>query len=173
MDAPPPAIDFGEPEHPVYLPTYDGCFVCGQNHPRGLRIRFFADPAKRVYARFRPEPTLTGYDDIVHGGLVSTLLDELIGWSVSLHHGRLAYTAELAVRFARPLPAGRDYLAFSAIGAGRGRFWEADGGIRDAEGTVYARGHGKYFLLTPDETAAMAGKMNYQAGDLPVFLHRP
>ncbi len=172
MESPLPKTGPGEPENPVYLPTYDGCYVCGQNHPRGLRIRFFADDARRVYARFRPDQTQTGYDDIVHGGVVSTLLDELIGWPVSLHHGLMAFTAELTVRFARPLRAGRSYLAYSAIGSGRGRLWEAEGGIRDADGTVYAKGHGKYFLLTSAETTAMAAKMNYQAGDLTAFRHQ-
>jgi uncharacterized protein (TIGR00369 family) len=168
---PPPRIFPGEPENPIYLPSYDGCYVCGQSHPRGLRVRFFADEEKRVYARFLPDASQTGYDDIVHGGVVSTLLDELIGWSVSLHHERLAYTAELTVRFVRPLKAGRRYLAVSSMGTGRGRCWEADGSIRDSSGEVCAKGHGKYFLLSPEQTADIARKMNYQPGDLSVF-HR-
>ncbi len=159
------------PENPVFLPSYDGCYVCGQTHPRGLRIRFFADERKSIYARFHPDQTQTGYDDIVHGGVVSALLDELIGWSVSLHHDRLAYTAELTVRFVKPLRAGRRYLAYSCLGAGRGRIWDADGQIRDESGVVYAKGHGRYFLLSPEQTIAVAQKMNFQPGDLPVFHH--
>lgn len=161
----------GEPDNPIFLPSYDNCYVCGQAHPRGLRIRFFADENKRVYARFHPDQTQTGYDDIVHGGVISALLDELIGWSVSLQHDRLAYTAEVSVRFVKALRAGRHYLASSCMGAGRGRIWEADGSICDEMGVVYAQGHGRYFLLSPEQTADMARKMNYQPGDLSVFQH--
>lgn len=164
-----PTVWPGVPEHLVFLPSYDGCYVCGQLHPRGLRIRFLADQSKQIYAWFHPDQTQTGYDDIVHGGVVSALLDELIGWSVSLEHERLAYTAELGVRFVKPLKAGRHYLASARLGAGRGRIWEADGNIRDESGDVYAKGHGKYSLLSPEQTDAVAHKMNYQMGDLPVF----
>ena len=153
----------------IYLPTYDGCYVCGQNHPRGLRVRFFTDGGNRVHARFLPDATQTGYDDIVHGGVISTLLDELLGWSVSLAHRSMAYTAELAVRFLKPLRAGSVYLASSRMGCGRGRCWEADGEVADADGQVFARGHGKYFLLSAEQTDAVAAKMTYRSGDLRAF----
>jgi uncharacterized protein (TIGR00369 family) len=153
----------------VYLPTYDGCYVCGQNHPRGLRVRFFTDGGIRVHARFLPDATQTGYDDNVHGGVISTLLDELLGWSVSLTHHSMAYTAELTVRFLKPLHAGSVYLASSRMGSGRGRYWEADGEVADADGQVFARGHGKYFLLSAEQTDAVAAKMTYLPGDLRAF----
>jgi len=166
---PAPRTPAGAPENPFFLPSYDGCYVCGQAHPRGLRIRFFADEGKCVYARFHPDQTQTGYDDIVHGGVVSALLDELIGWSVSLQHDRLAYTAELTVRFVKPLRSLRPYLASSCMGTGRGRCWEAGGSICDESGDVYAKARGRYFLLSPEQTASVAEKMNYQPGDLRVF----
>jgi uncharacterized protein (TIGR00369 family) len=156
-------------ENIVYLPTYAGCYVCGQAHPRGLRIRFYTDGGNRVHARFNPDQTLTGYEDIVHGGVISTLLDELIGWSVSLSHDSMAFTAELTVRFLKPLPAGRSYIGSSRMGSGRGRCWEADGEIVDEEGLVYAKGHGKYFLLSAEQTKAVAEKMTYAHDDLPAF----
>ncbi len=159
----------GEPVNPQFLPSYENCYVCGQTHPRGLRIRFFTDDGRRVYARFQPDSQQTGYEDIVHGGVISALLDELTGWSVSLPHDRLTYTAELSVRFLQPLRTGQAYLASSRMGSGRGRYWEADGDIRDGVGKVYAKARGKYFLLTPEQTADMAGKLTYQPGDFPVF----
>jgi uncharacterized protein (TIGR00369 family) len=158
-------------ENIAYLPSYDECYVCGQNHPRGLRIRFFAGTDNRVHARFHPDDTQTGYDDVVHGGVVSALLDELIGWSVSLKHQRMAFTAELTVRFIKPLRTGRSYLATSHISGGKGRLWEAEGSVADENGELFAKGHGKYFLLSEEQTSAVSRKMTYQAGDMPVF-HR-
>jgi uncharacterized protein (TIGR00369 family) len=153
----------------VFLPSYDGCYVCGQRHPRGLRIRFFAGPDSRVHAHFRPDETQTGYDDVVHGGVIGALLDELTGWSVSLKNNRLAYTAELSIRFVIPMPAGEIYMASADVMGGRGRYWEAEGSVSDREGRVHAKARGKYLLLSREQTAAMAGKMTYQPGDLGVF----
>jgi uncharacterized protein (TIGR00369 family) len=152
-----------------YLPTYDGCYVCGQKHPRGLRIRFLADEDHQVFARFHPNDTQTGYDGIVHGGVISSLLDELIGWSVSLTQGRMAFTAELSVRFLKPIHVGQDYLASSRLRSGRGRRWEAEGEIVDDQGHLCAKGHGRYFLLSEAQTAAVAERMTYLPGDLPAF----
>jgi uncharacterized protein (TIGR00369 family) len=153
----------------VFLPTYDDCYVCGQNHPRGLRIRFFTEGDNQVRAWFRPEDTQTGYDDITHGGVISALLDELIGWSVSLNHDCMAFTAELTVRFLKPVHTGQSYIASSRMGSGRGRYWEADGELADGEGQVYAKGHGKYFLLSAEQTNAVAARMTYMPGDHPAF----
>lgn len=107
----------------------------------------------------------------MHGGVASALLDELIGWSVSLHHARMAFTAELSVRFLKPLHAGRRYLACSRMGSGRGRYWEASGEIADEQGEVYAKGRGKYFLLSAEQTAHVAERMTYLPGDLYAFPH--
>jgi uncharacterized protein (TIGR00369 family) len=155
----------------AYLPTYDACYVCGQSHPRGLRVRFFAGSFGQVHARFTPDCTQTGYDDIVHGGVISTLLDELLGWPIVLQTGRLAYTGELTVRFVRPVLAGQTYLATAQPGTDQGRYWEGEGNIQDEAGKVCARAKGKYFSLSAEQTAEVAQKMTYQPGDLPVFRH--
>ena len=154
---------------PVYLPTYDECYVCGQNHPRGLRIRFFAGGSGRVHAQFRPDGAQTGYENIVHGGVISALLDELLGWPIFLQTGRMAYTAELTVRFVRPMTADSLYFATARPGVDRGRYWEGEGDIRDENGTVCAKAHGKYFLLSDRQSADVALKLRYQPGDLPVI----
>lgn len=153
----------------AYLPTYDKCYVCGQAHPRGLRVRFYAGDAGQVHVQFEPDETQTSYDGIVHGGVISTLLDELLGWPIALQTGRLAYTGELTVRFVKPMSAGRVYLATARPGADRRRYWEGEGEICDEQGQVYAKGRGKYFLLSAEQTAHVADNLTYQPDDLPVF----
>jgi uncharacterized protein (TIGR00369 family) len=158
-------------EKPTYLPTYDGCYVCGQAHPRGLRIRFFAGQFGQVQAWFRPDAAQTGYGDTVHGGVISALLDELLGWPIALQTGRMAYTAELTVRFARPVKTGRTYLATASPGIDRGRYWEGKGDIRDEDGKVYAKARAKYFLLSAEQTTTVVDALTYRPGDPPVFRY--
>lgn len=159
-------------DQPTHLPTYDGCYVCGQAHPRGLRIRFFVGKFGQVHARFRPDHTQTGYKDTVHGGVISTLLDELLGWPIALQTGRLAVTGELTVRFLKPMSAGRSYLTTARPGIDRGKYWEGKGNICDEQGVVYAKARGKYFLLSGEQTAAVAQDLTYQLGDSPVFRYK-
>lgn len=158
-------------EQPTYLPTYDGCYVCGQAHPSGLRIRFFVGKFGQVQAWFKPDAAQTGYQDTVHGGVISALLDELLGWPIALQTGRMAYTAELTVRFVRPLKTGRTYLATANPGTNRSRYWEGSGDIRDEDGVICAKAHGKYFLLSAEQTTAVAGHLTYRPGDPPVFRY--
>jgi uncharacterized protein (TIGR00369 family) len=159
-------------DQPTYLPTYDGCYVCGQAHPRGLQIRFFVGAFGQVHARFKPDHTLTGYKDTVHGGVISTLLDELLGWPIVLQTGRMAVTGELTVRFLKPMFAGGSYLATAYPGVNRGKYWEGKGNICDEEDVVYAKARGKYFLLSSEQTATVAQDLTYQLGDPPVLCYK-
>ena len=156
---------------PNYLPTYDGCYVCGQSHPRGLRVRFFTGSFGQVCAYFKPDCTQTSYKGIVHGGVISTLLDELLGWPIALQTGRMAVTGELTVRFLRPMQEAHIYLATASPGKDRGRYWEGKGDIRDQQNQIYAKAQGKYFLLSAEQTAEVAGNLTYQPDDPPVFRY--
>jgi uncharacterized protein (TIGR00369 family) len=149
---------------PARLPSYDSCYVCGQANPLGLHIRFFAHPDQDVGAEFEPGAAFVGYDDIVHGGVISAFLDELTGWAVSLRHGLLAYTAELTVRFVAPVRRGKRHMGRARMGEGRGRLWEAQGQLSDEEGRVCARASGKYILLSPTQTAEVAARMTWHHG---------
>ncbi len=152
-----------------YLPTYEGCYVCGQSHPRGLRIRFFTGDFGQVHASFRPDCTQTSYKNVVHGGVISALMDELLGWPIALQTGRMAVTGELTVRFRMPMQDGHTYLATAYPGENRRRYWEGKGDIRDDQGRVCIKAEGKYFLLSAEQTAKVAKDLTYQPGDPPVF----
>jgi len=64
------------------------CFVCGINNPIGLKLKFYTDDEGRCIARFQPKPEHQGYPGQLHGGIISTLLDEPT--QISLHSGVLA-----------------------------------------------------------------------------------
>jgi uncharacterized protein (TIGR00369 family) len=143
--------------------------VCGQEHERGLRARFYVEDGGCVQVRFTPDSTQTGYDDVVHGAVVAGLMDELLGWLVVLQTGRMCYTAELTIRFLRPLRIGRVYTGSTKQCVDQGRYWESRGTLADEEGTIYAKAHGKYFLLSEEQTTTVVSKMTYLADDLPVL----
>jgi hypothetical protein len=55
------------------------CFGCGANNPHGLKMKFSTD-GERVYSFMRAPDFMTGWDQTVHGGILSTMLDEVMGW---------------------------------------------------------------------------------------------
>jgi uncharacterized protein (TIGR00369 family) len=154
---------------PTYLPTYDKCYVCGQNHPRGLRVRFFVGDEGQVHAHFEPDHSQTGYENIVHGGVISALLDEILGWPIALQTRRMCFTGELTVRFLQPMIAGGTYLATAYPGTEQGKYWQGKGDIRDETGQIYVKAWGKYFFLPGEQAADVAAKLTYQDDDLKIF----
>jgi uncharacterized protein (TIGR00369 family) len=89
----------------------DGCFVCGSENTGGLRLRFDVDPKQRsISTRWVPSDTYQGYAGILHGGIISTLLDECVG-KLAVELDLPAVTAELAVRFLKPVPLDRPLTA--------------------------------------------------------------
>ena len=153
-----------------YLPTGDTCFVCGALNPCGLHARFYTYGDGEAHVDFTPQDRFTGYQEVVHGGVISTILDEIMGWSVSLVIDRFTVTGELTTRYHKPLPPGRTYHIRARAVEDKKRYWIAEGEVRDEEGTLYARGQGKFFPVSEEETKRVAGQLTYQPGDLPIFL---
>ncbi|MCP4567307.1 MAG: PaaI family thioesterase [FCB group bacterium] len=86
------------------LPLYSGCFVCGQENRIGLKARFFWDGEKAV-CDIVAEEAFAGYKNILHGGIVATLLDEIMIKAL-LAEDILAVTAEITIRLKNPVYTG-------------------------------------------------------------------
>jgi uncharacterized protein (TIGR00369 family) len=131
-------------------PEFPNCFVCGKDNTRGLRVRFFID-GEGVKASFTPDETLVGYEDTVHGGIISALLDEAIIWAVYAATKRFGVTAEINVRFRKPLPVQEECIVLGRMLEDRGRLWIAEGEILDEEGNLYAGARGKVVPVAEKE----------------------
>src|SRR3954469_25742322 len=88
------------------LPHTHSCFVCGESNASGLKLRFIAEDG-RVRTQFTAKPEHIGFKDTVHGGIIATLLDEIMVWACAVQTRRFAFCAELNVRFLKPLQPGQ------------------------------------------------------------------
>jgi uncharacterized protein (TIGR00369 family) len=131
------------------LPTYPKCFVCGQDNPRGLRIQFAAE-ADHVFAEFVPGPFLAGYENVVHGGIASTLLDEAVIWAVYAFYGQFGVTAELTVRFRKPMIVNKSYRIIGDMPDDRKKMWIVEARIVDDKENLYTTGTGKVIPIDPE-----------------------
>ncbi len=78
------------------------CIACGRVDGHAPRLRFRVTEDGGVRATFRPDVTLEGYNGMVHGGVISTLLDAAMT-NCLFAHGRCGLTAELCIRFRHPV----------------------------------------------------------------------
>jgi acyl-coenzyme A thioesterase PaaI-like protein len=93
-------------EHAVISTSSNGhvnCLVCGTRNPWSLGLSFHVGDADTVWARFEAHPGLQGYDGILHGGVICGLLDAAMTHCL-FHNGIQAVTADLRVRFLKPVP---------------------------------------------------------------------
>jgi acyl-coenzyme A thioesterase PaaI-like protein len=93
---------------PAAVQSRSRCIVCGPDHPHGLRIGFDADPGGRAEADWTPTSDWEGYAGVIHGGIVSTVLDEAMSKAVAAT-GALAVTGELRVRYHAHVESGSTY----------------------------------------------------------------
>lgn len=150
-----------------FLPTYEGCMVCGQKqkNPNTLNLRFRVTD-EGVEVPFTPQAQQEGYRDIVHGGIICSLLDETIGWAVAVSRKKYFVTGELNVRFVRSLRVGTPVIVRGRAVEHKSRYSVAEGEIVDKEGTVYAKASGKFFLMTDQEARKVDTYLTYLPDDL-------
>ncbi len=135
------------------IPYYENCFVCGRR-PGDLGVEFYADGAG-ARAEFVPDARWQGYPGIVHGGILSALLDEVM-YKAVFAAGKVTVTAELVVRFRAPAPVGARLLLKGEVVEDRGKIVRARGEIRLAGGEVVATGEAKYWVLPPERAGELA-----------------
>jgi acyl-coenzyme A thioesterase PaaI-like protein len=120
--------------------SYGNCFVCGEKNPGGLQLSFEIDREKKTLkTTFVGSPTYQGYDGILHGGIVSTLLDEAMAKLV-YELGYQAVTASLEIRFKNPAPILEPLHVFGEITEVDPRLVRARARVTNEKGTILATG---------------------------------
>jgi acyl-coenzyme A thioesterase PaaI-like protein len=114
---------------------YTFCFGCGKDNPIGLKLDMRVTGGL-AYADFVPRPEHQSYDDRMHGGLLATLLDEVMGNHVFNISGTPAYTADLHVRFKDSVRIGEPIHIESRFVSRRGRLYIMTGAVTDNEGNT-------------------------------------
>lgn len=119
----------------TYKPAYDMCFVCGPNNPIGLKLNFeLVDDKYTAY--FTPNDNHQSYDGIVHGGIISTLLDEIMGKYVWLITGKPSFTARLEVRYRKHGEIGKQLRLEGRIIKTKGKLYEMEGKLWQVDGEI-------------------------------------
>lgn len=114
------------------------CFVCGVENQAGLKIKFYnIGPGEVLTELFFPDD-YQGYPGMTHGGIIASVLDETGGRALMDDPRRFMVTAQMNVRYRKPVPTKTPLIAKGWAGKRHGRVSEAHSEIQSLEGEVLA-----------------------------------
>ena len=131
------------------------CLVCGLKNEFGLFTSFYELENGELLAVFKPRDVHQSYPGRLHGGIISTILDETIGRAIMISHEHAFWgvTLEITVRFKKPVPLDYELRVIGRITKDTRRIFEGTGEILLPDGTVAAEAQGKYMKLPLDKIA--------------------
>jgi len=132
-------------------PMDTDCFGCGSDNPHGLAMRFYSK-GDLLRSDLEVPPHLCGWSSLVHGGILSTILDEVMSWTAIHLLSSYILTRDMSIRYRRPVYVRRPLTAYGWIKeAGRGRKATVAGELRDEQDRVCTSGEGTYALFTAEQ----------------------
>lgn len=120
------------------------CFACGKENPVGLKLEFHEQDECYI-TEFTPPKYYQGYPEILHGGITTTILDEVMGRYL-YHKGYIALTAEINVRFKKSIPVEKPLTATAQIISQKSRMVEMISEIKLENGVIAAQAKGKFMI---------------------------
>lgn len=123
------------------------CFVCGFSNSSGLKIAVKDTIENHTCSfTFTPGPTYQGYSGIVHGGILSTLLDEAMAHAIMGNESNKAIvvTANIKIRFLKPAPIGFPMKVAATKTGERKNLFFAKASAMLTDGTVLAEAEGRF-----------------------------
>ena len=128
------------------------CFGCGRLNTEGLRLRFFVrEDGPGLWTAWTPEARHEGFTGIAHGGIITTVLDEVMGWAI-FQRGLWAVTGRLSVTFRQPVEIGVGTRAVAWIAGEHGRKIDVVGELRrEGDGVLLAQAEAMFIQVRPEQ----------------------
>lgn len=130
------------------------CFVCGPGNPIGLHLEFWNE-GDRYCTKFTPDVRHTGYAGMTHGGVLTAVLDEVMGRLLWVRNLRAA-TAHMEVRWCQPAPIGEQLHFTGWIEEVRGRLVRCAAIAHNDAGQVVARAKAKFMQIKTSSASCEA-----------------
>lgn len=125
--------------------AYNNCFVCGPENAHGLRLAFRLD-GDICRAEFTPPEYYCGYAGVIHGGIIYSLLDDVMANWLFIR-GERAYTARCDVRYRAPVATGSRILLAGELISRRRRFAQMAGRASGEDGQIFAEATATFAIM--------------------------
>lgn len=134
------------------VPQGHHCFVCGPDNPIGLKVRFRLED-DLCLAEFTPDERHVGYSNVTHGGIVFSLLDDVMANWLWLK-GIVSFTAKADIRYRAELPIGAAVRLEGRCLKRRGRLTQMEGRIiRQDSGALVAEATASFMTTFEPQSA--------------------
>ena len=131
------------------------CVICGVDNEAGVRAPFYEMEDGSVISLFSYRDIHQSYPERTHGGLISTMLDEIIGRAIWVLEPEIwAVTMDINVKFRKPVPYDKDLKAYGKITKNSKRFFTGVGYILDENDNILAEGVANYIKLPLSKIAS-------------------
>ena len=133
----------------IVIPKIEGyeCFACGTANPIGLNLQFYRS-GDSICTEISLGRFHVGWSNISHGGIVSTLLDEVMSWTVLYFRRTFFLTRKMEIKYIRPITIGTHLTAEGYIADDlKDNRIKVKGSIRDDSGNLLARSIGEFVLI--------------------------
>ncbi|MBN1232538.1 MAG: PaaI family thioesterase [Candidatus Coatesbacteria bacterium] len=128
------------------------CFACDPNHTHGLRMKFLYDEETGIVSsKIEPRPDLEGYPGLLHGGIQTTILDEVGFWALTSITNKIAVTVKIMVEFVKPVSGRIPLIAKAKLTRERGKIAYVDAWLEESSGKVLSKAEIVYFITSKDK----------------------
>jgi acyl-coenzyme A thioesterase PaaI-like protein len=126
------------------------CFACGTANPIGLNLQFY-NLGNEVCSEITLGKNHEGWENMAHGGIVSTLLDEVMSWTIMYFKKIFLVTRKMDIKYIRPVLIGTPLtVKGKVLDDSESPKIKARAEIRDNEGHLLVRSSAE-FVEVPGE----------------------
>ena len=132
------------------LPWTRSCFVCGESNPHGLQLhsRVEGDTVRLTHTAREAD---LGWRHIVHGGILMTLMDEVMTWAAIIRFGHGCVAAEISIKLKHPVASAEVITVEGCVVKAQSRLLLTESQVLSHNGTVVATASGKYVPMKDKE----------------------
>jgi len=130
------------------------CFACGQDNPIGLKLKPIYD-GEKVRAEFTPGELYQGWNNVTHGGILYTLLDEVTAYAILCHGIDFGVTARSEVRFKHVAPINEPIQISAWVTKLTRRLVETKGVLELKDNTMIAEIDSLFYIWRQSKKTAL------------------
>ena len=132
----------------------DWCVVCGTKNPLSLGTKFYHVEGDLLVGVVSGRDEHQSYPNRMHGGMISALLDEVVGRSINVVEPEaFGVTTELNVKFKKPVPLNEEIRVVGRLTKNTRLVFQAEGFVEDKDGTILATAKATYVKMTAEKIA--------------------
>ncbi len=140
-------------------PQGHGCFACGTANPIGLNMEFYRNE-NAICSEVTIGKQYEGWENMVHGGIVSTLLDEIMSWTVMYFKKSFLVTRKMDIKYIKPVPIETLLIVSGKLGKKvKEPKIQVGGQIRNKAGNLLVRSSGEFVMVPEEKLSTVSGAL--------------